>query len=792
MHLAPLLSLALLAQAPPVVPKAPEVGYIYPPGGKAGTTINVRLAGFDWTPDLHFFFSDPRVKLELLGPPGPILVAPPPYWFGPKAYVTALPMPREIPARLILPADLPTGPIRWQVANANGGSAGAGVFWVGDGPEVLEDEKPREPQRLASLPVTLNGRLGKIEEVDRYRFRAPRTGPITCELFARRLGANLNGVLEVRDANDRVLADAADTEGTDLAVTFAVRKDEEYTIRLHDVDFRGDRSFVYRLQVTLGPRVVAALPATGRRGETRSVEFVGYGVATGQAKLESVTRRITFPGPDDRDSFLYRLETPHGTAPAFRLFVSDGDETVTAPAPADSPRPLAFPAAVSGCLERAGAEDHFRCKGTKGDVWSLAVEAQRLGSPLDVALTVLGPDGKELARADDLPGTTDAALEFTVPADGEYTLVVSDVAGKSGSRVAVYRLTAVRGERDFSLSVVPRVSVPIGGKADLQVKVQWQGPFREAIGLRVTGLPPGVSAPPVVVIPPDKTEVLIPLECAADAAAAAARVRVRGTAKHIGKHHVALATVPGNLAPHGLDDNQLDTLLVASTLKPVCRVTTVVADGTVKVNRGATYPAELTVERLEGFTGEISLQMAAQQSYQVQGICGPDFTVPPDAKRAFYPCFMPEWLETSRTSRMILIAVAKVRDPRGNVRHLVTDVAGRITMSIEGALLKVSAGTGELTIRSGREITLPVKIASSSRLTGPVKLELVLPEEIQGTLRMEPVVVPAGRSEAILRIRTSDQTRLSGEQSFMIRATAYQPGDLRVVSEATVPFRTAK
>src|SRR5438874_4958300 len=141
MNLAPLLSLTLLAQAPVPVPKAPDVGYIYPSGGKAGTTVNVQLAGFDWTPDLQFFVSDPRVKLELLGPPGPILVAPPPYWFGPKAYVTALPMPREVPARLTLPADLPSGPIRWQVANANGGSAAAGVFWIGSIPEVLEDDK---------------------------------------------------------------------------------------------------------------------------------------------------------------------------------------------------------------------------------------------------------------------------------------------------------------------------------------------------------------------------------------------------------------------------------------------------------------------------------------------------------------------------------------------------------------------------------------------------------------------------------------------------------------------------
>ena len=41
--------------------KPPEPGYVYPPGGAAGTTIDVLLGGYDWTPDLQFFALDPRV-----------------------------------------------------------------------------------------------------------------------------------------------------------------------------------------------------------------------------------------------------------------------------------------------------------------------------------------------------------------------------------------------------------------------------------------------------------------------------------------------------------------------------------------------------------------------------------------------------------------------------------------------------------------------------------------------------------------------------------------------------------
>jgi hypothetical protein len=184
--------------------------------------------------------------------------------------------------------------------------------------------------------------------------------------------------------------------------------------------------------------------------------------------------------------------------------------------------------------------------------------------------------------------------------------------------------------------------------------------------------------------------------------------------------------------------------------------------------------------------------MAAQQSYQVQGIRGPELRVPPGATRSFYPCFMPEWLETTRTSRMVLNAVVKVPDPRGRVRHLVAAIHGQITMSIEGALLKVSAAANDLTVRPGQEIVVPVKIARSPRLPGPVKLEVVLPEALRGLLRMDPVSVPPGRATATLRIQTADDPRLIGEHTLTIRATAYQPGNLLVLSEAAVLFSTSR
>jgi hypothetical protein len=779
--LALLLGLASIAIGahPAHAQKAPEAGYVFPPGGKAGTTASVVLGGYDWTPDMELFVHDKRVQLTATGPPGPILIPPPPYWFGAKGRITGPPLPREVPAKFVIPADVPPGPIRWQAANANGGTS-VGVFVVGTGTEVVEDERRKGPQSLPGLPVTVSGRVSKIEEVDRYRFVAAKDGPVTCELMARRLGAKFLGVIEVRDGEGRLVADVAGTDGIDPALTFAAKAGAEYVLSVHDVDFGGDRSYVYRLTLTPGPRVVGAIPAAGRRGETREVEFVGVGIASGGTKLESVKRSVTFPATGS--AFDYRLETPFGTAPPFPLLLSDLPEIVGGPGPARQAGPMG----ITGVLDRPDAEDRHPFNWKKSEVWSLAVAARRIGSPLDVALVVLGPDGKELARNDDLPGTTDAGLEFAVPADGAYHVVVSDTAGKSGTRAAIYHLTARQPAPDFALEVaVQRVGVHLGAKFDLAVKAIRKGGFKGPITLAVKGLPAGVSVPPSLVIPADKTDLMIPLQAAADAATAAGLVTVEGTATLSGPvTRTAAARTTTNLASRDPDENAVPALLVAATMKPRFKGRPVDQDTGRKVHRGSTFPAEIIVERLDGFQGEITLQMAATQSYQVHGITGGDVVVPPGVGRTLYPCFMPEWLETSRTSRMGIVATAKVADPKGKVRHLVNEITGFVTMTMEGALLKVAAEEPEMTVPAGQPFDVRVKVSRLTKLAEPVRLELRLPEELTGQLKGEPVTVPVGQESAVFRVTPAG--KLTGLQTFTIRATAMQEGKYPVVSETTV------
>src|SRR5690606_32082482 len=112
---------------------------------------------------------------------------------------------------------------------------------------------------------------------------------------------------------------------------------------------------------------------------------------------------------------------------------------------------------------------------------------------------------------------------------------------------------------------------------------------------------------------------------------------------------------------------------------------------------------------------------------------------------------------------------------------------GRITMSMEGALMKVSHAAGELSLEPGGSIEIPVTVARSPKLPESVTLELVVPSELEGLLRADPVTVTPGQTEVRFRVETVIDPRLDGEANFTIRGTAMQEGKLPVISQTDVP-----
>lgn len=746
----------------------PGIAYMNPPGGQAGQTLEVLLGGYDWTPDIQVFVLDPRVKLEILAPPGPVIVPEPPYWFR-RAVRKAFPLPRETRARLTIPPDMPAGPVRWQAVNANGASE-TGCFMVGHYREVVEIADQRGTQQLASLPVTISGQLTKIKEIDRFCFTPEHHGLIHCSVVTHAIESPLNAVVQVRDEQGELVADVADTEARDRILTFSAEAGRPYTISIHDVDFRGNRAFVYRLSITNGPRLVAAIPPAGRRGQTHPIEFVGYGIATGKSKLESVTREVEFPSDEQSDSFLYQLETSHGMTPPLKLLLSNLEQThEPSDAPAEAYR-LNVPGSVTGTLEEAFVEDRYLLDGKQGDAWALSLEAATLGSPLDVVLSILDPDGKEIAHNDDLPETTDAGLHFTVPEDGTYQIGVADVSGKRGNRESIYRLVITKAAPAFTLTVPELVNVPIGDKASLEVKVTNTAGFHEPISISVSGLPAGIIVKNDLSVPAGKNSLGIELTAAADSAVCASLVTLTGT-----------ATIGDTQVTH-----PAKRVLVATTLKPPFSIEGERKNSVTKWPRGTTFPAAVLIDRSAGFDGEIVLEMSSTQSYHRQGIHGPELVVPPGVERVLYPIFLPEWLQTSRTSRMIVNGVAKIDDPQGNTHYSVSRLKDRLGFMPVGALMKISCDLYELQVTQGEPFEIPLTIRRARQLVEPTQLELRCEEPLNRLLSADRVSVPARQSSMQFRVVPTAGSELTGDHKLTIRATTLQDGKYPVVSETSL------
>ncbi len=756
--------------------------YCFPAGGKAGTSIEVRLGGTDWTPDTKFFIHDPRVKLEILSKPGPVLIHEPPFWFDIKSFANDPRLPREVSARWIIPANMPAGPVQWSVANANGASQG-GIFMIGEGESLIENELRNAPQLIPHFPITIEGRLGRIEEVDHYFFKATKSGPITCQTMARSLGNDLNLVVQVRNESGPLISEMFDTAGMDSSMTFFVEKDRVYLVSVRDLDHRGYRSFTYRLSFAQGPKLLGARPAGGKPGTRQAIGFFGLGILTGKPLLETMTQEVTFPKEGAGGSFSGRVATPFGSSNDIPMFLSEGTEQIEQDRSGGKAIGLVVPGAMNGIITRKGEVDAYTFNGKKGEFWIFEVQAKKMGSPLDTTIEILGPDGKSLGEKDDSGGTTDPRLSITLVADGLHTLLVGDVSGRKHDSTSVYRLVVQKPKDDFSLQAGGIVSIPLGGKAELTINVLRLGQFKEPIQVTIKGLSPGIKLPKEMVIPPGSDSLKVALECSKDASVEATLVEVFGTAK-VNNQQVTKSAHPVN------PGEPVQKILVAITMKPPFKVKAAEADGGRRIPRGATHLAEILIDRTDGFKGEIVLDMAADQQRHRQGIRGDSVVVPADKQKVFYPVFAPEWLETTRTSRIGLIAMAKVPDPKGVLRDVLAPMEGQITMSMEGALMKLGVDRTtvpnlELIGKMGIPLEIPLKLARSPHLAGPVELELIVDQRIKGLVWAEPLQLNEKAGGATLKVHSKIDSRLLGIWNLTVKATAKRHG-FPVVSES--PF----
>ena len=96
---------------------------------------------------------------------------------------------------------------------------------------------------------------------------------------------------------------------------------------------------------------------------------------------------------------------------------------------------------------------------------------------------------------------------------------------------------------------------------------------------------------------------------------------------------------------------------------------------------------------------------------------------------------------------------------------------GQITMSIEGAMLKLLHPPEELVLQSGASFELTLKLAQSNKLKEPVNLELIVPDEIKGLVTFTPMVWPTNSDTLKIKVATKPEAKMVGLWVLTARVT---------------------
>lgn len=359
---------------------------------------------------------------------------------------------------------------------------------------VAVDRLPQRPfvDKIESLPMALHGTLNGSTTLT-TSFPGKAGQPVQCEVESQRLGGKVRPVLHLYDADGRHLAWSlpSPTLRGDTRLTTTLPADGLYTLTLNDLQYAPPGPNQFRLKIGQWQYADQAFPPAVQRGAAAMLRLVGNGGAERQVSMTAAAETSYLPAPWQ--------DATAASGPAPSVMISDLPELIEQPSAETLQEIIALPTAINGRLSVAGEEDHYKLKVQPDAKLKFELFSARLGSPVDSILELRRADGAVLAANDDVPLSTDSALEFVVPKEIDAIVVaVKDALGRGGEsciyRLVVAPVVADPARADFQLFVEQdRYNVSQQGRQALRLRVNRQG-YTGPILLDFAGLPRGVAA----------------------------------------------------------------------------------------------------------------------------------------------------------------------------------------------------------------------------------------------------------------------------------------------------------
>jgi hypothetical protein len=359
----------------------------------------------------------------------------------------------------------------------------------------MDPAMPPPTEATVTLPVTINGQI-LPGGADRYHFWARQGQQLVMAVEARQLIPYLadavpgwfEAVLTIYDSKGKELASEERFRfKPDPVIHFEVPSNGTYTVEIHDSLYRGREDFVYRLTMGELPFVTGIFPLGGKAGEKTSIALTGWNLPETSLERDNAEAGITSLNGKFFNTVPFAVDT---LPECLEQEPNNSRETAQA---------VTLPIIVNGRIDHPGDWDVFRFEGRTGDPVVADVDARRLDSPLDSVIKLTDAAGKQLAFNDDYEDKgsglnthhADSYFSTVLPTNGTYYLWLGDAQRKGGPEYS-YRLRLSPPQPDFALRVVPSsLNVRAGGSVPLTVYALRKDGFTNQIFLVLDDAPEG-------------------------------------------------------------------------------------------------------------------------------------------------------------------------------------------------------------------------------------------------------------------------------------------------------------
>jgi len=192
----------------------------------------------------------------------------------------------------------------------------------------------------------------------------------------------------------------------------------------------------------------------------------------------------------------------------------------------------------------------------------------------------------------------------------------------------------------------------------------------------------------------------------------------------------------------------------------------------------------MTIERLNGFTGPITLQLCERQVQDLDGIEVMESVIPAGTSEAKALIFLPETMHTGvqHHCRPYVQGYATFTDQWGTKQTILAVCDKRCMVRTTPPVVKIRAVTCEVAAVPGGSFECKLTLDRTSNFTGAADIEL-LPSP---GFKAAKVQLKAGQVDAVVRVEVEGTMKRQDEVVLTFRATGKLPSGGTAVTEATV------